>query len=79
MTPNTNEHGAFYIWIAQEVQSGEILGSYIQKMQAVKHAQSFVGGGESEAVSDKTLDTIFIGGNIAKVTKVKTESLRVWD
>ena len=85
MTLNTNEDGTFYIWIAQEVQSGEILGSYTQKMQAVKHAQSFVGSGELEADSfilqlkDKSLDTIFIGGNIAKVTKVKTETLRVWD
>tara|TARA_R100000655_G_scaffold53283_1_gene91201 strand:+ start:483 stop:722 length:240 start_codon:yes stop_codon:yes gene_type:complete len=79
MTPNIDEHGTFEIWIAQEMQSGEILGSYTQKMQAVKHAQSFVGGDESEIVSDKAFDTIFIGGNIAKVTKVKTETLRVWD
>ena len=79
MNPQVNEHGAFYIWIAQEVSTGEILGSYTQKTQAIKHAQSFVGGDESEIISDKSLETVFVGGNIAKVTKVKTETLRVWD
>ena len=79
MNPQINEHGAFYIWIAQEVSTGEILGSYTQKTQAIKHAQSFVGGDESEIISDNSLETVFIGGNIAKVTKVKTETLRVWD
>ena len=79
MNPQINEHGAFYIWIAQEVSTGEILGSYTQKTQAIKHAQSFVGGDESEIISDKSLETVFIGGNVAKVTKVKTETLRVWD
>ena len=46
MNPQINEHGAFYIWIAQEIGS---------------------------------LETVFIGGNVAKVTKVKTETLKVWD
>ena len=75
MNPQVNEYGAFYIWIAQEVSTGEILGSYTQKTQAIKHAQSFVGGDESEIISDNSLETVFIGGNIAKVTKVKTETL----
>ncbi len=79
MNPQINEHGAFYIWIAQEVSTGEILGSYTQKTQAIKHAQSFVGGDESEIISDKYLDVIYVGGNVAKVTKLKTETLRVWD
>ena len=69
MNPQVNEYGAFYIWIAQEVSTGEILGSYTQKTQAIKHAQSFVGGDESEIISDNSLETVFIGGNIAKVTK----------
>ena len=80
MNPQINEHGAFYIWIAQEIGSGEILGSYTQKTQAIKHAQSFVGGDESEIITGlQNSETVFIGGNIAKVTKVKTETLKVWD
>lgn len=79
MTLNINEQDSFDIWIAQEIQSGEILGSYTQKTQAIKHAQSFVGGDQSEIITDKYLDVIYVGGNVAKVTKVKTETSKVWD
>jgi hypothetical protein len=79
MTLNINEQESFDIWIAQEIQSGEILGSYTQKTQAIKHAQSFVGGDQSEIITDKYLDVIYVGGNVAKVTKVKTETSKVWD
>ena len=62
MNPQVNEHGAFYIWIAQEKHWRNTRFLYL-KTQAIKHAQSFVGGDESEIISDKSLETVFIGAH----------------
>ena len=49
------------VWILKEVESKEILGAYDKKEQAMLHAESFVGGEESEQLTHVNDELTIVG------------------
>ena len=72
------------VWILKEVESKEILGAYDKKEQAMLHAESFVGGEESEQLTHINDELTIVGYDkdlnrgIATVERLKIETDTVW-
>jgi len=73
------------VWILKEVESKEILGAYDKKEQAMLHAESFVGGEESEQLMHVNDELTIVGYDkdknrgIATVERLTIETNNVWD
>ena len=72
------------VWILKEVESKEILGAYDKKEQAMLHAESFVGGEESDQLTHVNDELTIVGYDqhlnrgIATVERLKIETDTVW-